>query len=89
MKTAKQTVELIDVMGNDLSVVNAARVSFHKVSDAARNCVQGYLYAAMTWQGRPLVALDRDHTLTMYCEADHVSKVPEALEYIVRGEGAV
>lgn len=33
MKIAKQSVELIDVMGDDLSVVNAARVSFAKESD--------------------------------------------------------
>lgn len=32
MKIAKQTVELIDVMGDDLAVVNAARVSFEKES---------------------------------------------------------
>lgn len=33
MKTAKQTVHLVDFMGSDLSVVNAARVSFAKESD--------------------------------------------------------
>jgi thymidylate synthase (FAD) len=33
MKTAKQQVTLIDWMGSDLSVVNAARVSFAKESD--------------------------------------------------------
>lgn len=33
MKIAKQSVELIDHSGSDLSVVNAARVSFHKESD--------------------------------------------------------
>lgn len=33
MKIAKQSVELIDYMGSDLSVVNAARVSFAKESD--------------------------------------------------------
>ena len=33
MKICKPEVSLIDVMGDDLSVVNAARVSFHKVSD--------------------------------------------------------
>jgi thymidylate synthase (FAD) len=33
MKIAKQKVELIDSMGSDLSVVNAARVSFAKESD--------------------------------------------------------
>jgi thymidylate synthase (FAD) len=32
MKIAKQSVELIDSMGSDLSVVNAARVSFSKES---------------------------------------------------------
>ena len=33
MKTAKQQVTLLDTMGSDLSVVNAARVSFAKESD--------------------------------------------------------
>lgn len=33
MKTSPQIVELIDSMGSDLSVVNAARVSFAKESD--------------------------------------------------------
>lgn len=33
MKTSKQTVHLVDSMGSDLSVVNAARVSFAKESD--------------------------------------------------------
>lgn len=33
MKTAKQSVELLDWCGDDLSVVNAARVSFAKVCD--------------------------------------------------------
>ena len=32
MKIADCKVELIDSMGTDLSVVNAARVSFHKES---------------------------------------------------------
>lgn len=32
MKIAEQTVELIDSMGDDIAVVNAARVSFHKES---------------------------------------------------------
>lgn len=32
MKIADQSVELIDYMGDDISVVNAARVSFHKES---------------------------------------------------------
>lgn len=33
MKIAEQTVALIDHMGSDLSIVNAARVSFHKESE--------------------------------------------------------
>jgi len=33
MKISKMSATLIDHMGSDLSVVNAARVSFHKVSD--------------------------------------------------------
>lgn len=33
MKIVEQSVELIDYMGSDLSVVNAARVSFHKFHD--------------------------------------------------------
>lgn len=33
MKITEQKVELVDYMGSDLSVVNAARVSFHKTSD--------------------------------------------------------
>lgn len=33
MKIAKQSVEYVDHMGSDLSVVNAARVSFAKQSD--------------------------------------------------------
>jgi thymidylate synthase (FAD) len=33
MKVAKQSVELVDYCGDDLSVVNAARVSFNKQSD--------------------------------------------------------
>lgn len=32
MKTTEMSVELIDHMGSDLSVVNAARVSMHKES---------------------------------------------------------
>lgn len=33
MKISEQSVELVDYMGSDLSVVNAARVSFHKTSE--------------------------------------------------------
>lgn len=37
MKVSDIQVTLIDHMGSDLSVVNAARVSFHKESEPARN----------------------------------------------------
>ena len=33
MKITNQSVELLDYMGSDLAVVNAARVSFHKTSE--------------------------------------------------------
>lgn len=33
MQVSKQSVEYVDHMGSDLSVVNAARVSFHKVAE--------------------------------------------------------
>lgn len=33
MKIAKQSVELLDYMGSDIVIVNAARVSFHKESE--------------------------------------------------------
>jgi len=33
MKIVKQSVELVDYMGSDLLVVNAARVSFAKASE--------------------------------------------------------
>lgn len=38
MKTAEMEVTLVDVMGNDLSVVNAARVSFDKRSHPEAAC---------------------------------------------------
>lgn len=41
MKIVKQNVELIDHMGSDLSVVNAARVSFHKESEWEIDTVYG------------------------------------------------
>lgn len=44
MKIAEQTVELIDYMGSDLSVVNAARVSFHKESQLEEYDNGGYDY---------------------------------------------
>lgn len=39
MKIVKQNVELVDYMGSDISVVNAARVSFHKISELEDNDV--------------------------------------------------
>ena len=33
MKKAEITVQLIDYMGSDVSVVNAARISFDKIKD--------------------------------------------------------
>lgn len=42
MKIAKQSVELIDFMGSDLVVVNAARVSFAKESDWEYDKVYSY-----------------------------------------------
>jgi thymidylate synthase (FAD) len=41
MKIAEQKVELTDYMGSDLSVVNAARVSFHKESKWEYEEVEG------------------------------------------------
>lgn len=41
MKLAKQSVELVDHMGSDLSVVNAARVSFDKLSEWQYDRVEG------------------------------------------------
>lgn len=38
MKIVPQSVELVDHMGSDLSVVNAARVSFHKESEWEYPC---------------------------------------------------
>lgn len=46
MKIAKQSVEYIDHMGDDLSVVNAARVSFHKESDWEEVHKDGFLVGA-------------------------------------------
>jgi thymidylate synthase (FAD) len=58
MKVAKQSVELIDSMGSDLSVVNAARVSFDKISDYPKE-VDVY--------GKPLKnLLDKDVKLLSY-----------------------
>lgn len=42
MKIAKQSVELIDSMGTDLSVCNAARVSFAKQSDWEESEIGGF-----------------------------------------------
>lgn len=52
MKVVDQSVKLIDKMGSDLSVVNAARVSFHKES-AWEN--QEDLYEPVAYIGRNLL----------------------------------
>ena len=41
MKTAKMEVTLLNHMGSDLTVVNAARVSFAKESEWERTCSCG------------------------------------------------
>lgn len=41
MKTSPMSVQLVDHMGSDLTVVNAARVSFDKESVWVRECTQG------------------------------------------------
>jgi thymidylate synthase (FAD) len=50
MKTSDIMVELIDTCGSDLSVVNAARVSFHKASE---------------WEGTKVTVLNTEETFTI------------------------
>ena len=57
MKTAQMKVTLLDHMGSDLSVVNAARVSFHKESE--------WDYEASFSEGRNTLS-DQDAKLTTY-----------------------
>jgi thymidylate synthase (FAD) len=63
MKTAPISVTLIDSCGSDLSTVNAARVSFHKESDWARN-----------WAGDADGLTERDEKLINYlAKHEHLS----------------
>lgn len=55
MKTSNISVELIDSCGSDLSVVNAARVSFYKASE---------------WEGTKVVVLNTEETYTINQLAD-------------------
>lgn len=68
MKIAKPTVHLIDFMGSDLSVVNAARVSFAKESDWDRynpfDCDKAYVFDSET--NHALVLSDKDQKLINY-----------------------
>ena len=67
MRTAKQQVTLINFMGTDLSVVNAARVSFAKMSDYELvEYAQGYVDRRLT---------DKDDKLIHYL-AKHRHKSP-------------
>lgn len=64
MKTAQMKVELIDHMGSDLSVVNAARVSFDKQSDWE---TVDRSTDSTTWRGGlEKVLADRDTKLINY-----------------------
>jgi len=60
MKIAKMEVTLVDTMGSDLSVVNAARVSFHKESQwKIKNGPEG-------WEDCEYVLADNDRKLIKY-----------------------
>ena len=64
MKTAKIKVDLIDYMGSDLSVVNAARVSMAKESEWGT--VERYTYADQDFPEVEEVLLDKDVKLINY-----------------------
>jgi thymidylate synthase (FAD) len=70
VKVAKQSVELIDSCGSDLSVVNAARVSFHKESDFIY--LEGEYPSTSPWC---CVLKDKDAKLIKYL-ATHNHKSP-------------
>lgn len=60
MKISKMQVDLIDKLGSDLSVVNAARVSFHKESQwKIKNGPEG-------WEDCEYVLADNDRKLIKY-----------------------
>ena len=64
MKISNISVELIDHMGSDLSVVNAARVSFHKKSDWDKNSYGEYFYNSDT--GQEHILSEQDAKLISY-----------------------
>ena len=55
MKVSKQQVTLVDYMGDDLSVVNAARVSFDKQSDYVSNDFDSYNYQELKEADKKLI----------------------------------
>ena len=55
MKVSKQEVSLIDYMGTDLSIVNAARVSFDKQSDYVSNDFDSYNYQELKEADKKLI----------------------------------
>ena len=55
MKVSKQQVTLVDYMGDDLSVVNAARVSFDKQSDYLSNGFDSYNYQELKEADKKLI----------------------------------
>jgi thymidylate synthase (FAD) len=71
VKIAKQSVELIDCCGGDLSVVNAARVSFHKESEMEEFTYYHDMYGPVI--GSKLS--DKDAKLIKYL-AEHNHKSP-------------
>ena len=73
MKIAKQQVNHVDNMGSDLSVVNAARVSFGKESDwnyeAPAVCIcegQGCMLCENIMVDQPITLMDADVQLLKY-----------------------
>ena len=61
MKTAKMTVTLVDHMGSDLSVVNAARVSFDKESVWEFDNRDGEIIAVLSDKDANLIKYLADH----------------------------
>lgn len=63
MKTSPITVQLLDVMGSDLTVVNAARVSFAKESDWETREI---VCSVEGWSDAIVVLSDKDARLIRY-----------------------
>ena len=64
MKTTPMSVELVDYMGSDLTVVNAARVSFDKESEWGT--VERYAFADQEYPDVTEVLKDADVKLINY-----------------------